>query len=272
MPDTRLGFGKERITDLMGYCTSFIEKFGYCDPQVSHAIATIKEYKAFHLNANHPIDPELAYKIDTFESRHSDILASHQQVITGTEYFANSHSEFFNFSNSRRSIRNYSPVAVELDTIEKAISLARNAPSVCNRQSVRVHVYSDRETVQSMLKVQAGNRGFGHLANKVIAVTAELGAMHGLYERNQSFVDGGMWAMNLLYALHYYKIAACPLNCSNSPEKDRLLRKYGKIDNSETFIMLISIGHAADSFKMAASPRKSVGEIATFHNSNNHIG
>jgi nitroreductase len=264
MADTRLGFGRDRVIGLIGYCNQFIGTYGYCDGQVKHAVSIIMEYKYFHEKANYELDQELLSEINGFVLLHEDIVASQQQILTKEDYFKDVTKDFKSFSNSRRSMRNYSKTDVDLDLIKQAIKLARNAPSVCNRQSVRVHVFSNKKTVQDMLRVQAGNRGFGHLANKVIVVTAELGAMHGLYERNQSFVDGGMWAMNLLYALHYYKIVACPLNCSNSPEKDKLLRMYGKINKSETFIMLISVGYAADSFKIASSPRKSLEEIATF--------
>ena len=265
MADTRLGFGRARVIDLMSYCSLFVKTYGYCDGQVHHAVSTILEYKYFHVKANYRLDEELLNEINRFEIQYKDILPSQQQIISKDFYFKDIENDFELFSNSRRSIRNYSEKELDVKLIEQAISLARNAPSVCNRQSIRVHVFSDKETVQNMLKVQAGNRGFGHLADKVIAVTAELGAMHGLFERNQAFVDGGIWSMNLLYALHYYKIAACPLNCSDSIKKDKLLRKYGKIGESETFIMLISIGNIADTFKIASSPRKPVEEIASFH-------
>jgi hypothetical protein len=52
-------------------------------------------------------------------------------------------------------------------------------------------------------------------------ITAELGVFMNLDERNQAYTDGGMYAMNLLLALHHHQIAACPLNCSHSAAKDR---------------------------------------------------
>jgi len=265
MPETRLGFGRPRVLGLIDDCYKFVDRYQYIDGQVNHAIASILEYKAFHEKLNYKLDQELLDKINTFSSRFNEVLPSEQMVVSKEDYFKYNTENFNSFSNSRRSIRNYSKEEVSIELINKAIDLARNAPSVCNRQSTRVHVFSEKETVQNLLKVQAGNRGFGHLANKVIVVTSELGAMHGLFERNQAFVDGGMWAMNLLYALHHYKIAACPLNCSNSFKKDKLLRQYGGIPKSETFIMLISIGNIPESFKIASSPRKPVDEISNFH-------
>ena len=265
MPDTRLGFGRARVLNVIEYCNKFISKYGANDAQIAHAIATVLEYKQFHEENNYQLDEEVLSEISNLQNKFKNIHPSHQLLGTREDYFKSAHDSFESFSNSRRSIRNYTKEDVSLDVIKKAIKLARNAPSVCNRQSVRVHVYSKQETVQNILTTQGGNRGFGHLANKVIVITAQLGAMHGLYERNQAFVDGGIWAMNMLYALHHYKVAACPLNCSNSPKKDKLLRKYGKIDKSETFIMLISVGYPPEEFKLASSPRLSVDEMASFN-------
>jgi nitroreductase len=61
--------------------------------------------------------------------------------------------------------------------------------------------------------------------------------------------------MNLLYAIHYQKIAACILNCSNNIEKDKSLRKLCNIKNSEFFIAMIAFGIPPENFKIAGSKR-----------------
>ena len=61
--------------------------------------------------------------------------------------------------------------------------------------------------------------------------------------------------MNLLYALHFKKIATCPLNCSTTPEKDKKLRLLCNIPPSEVFIVMIACGIPPDNFKLASSPR-----------------
>lgn len=265
MPETRLGFGKPNLMSLINNCKLYLSKYGNDDQQVNHAICVILEYREFHQKLNHQLDNDLLKSISKLEESVYSCRASQQIMMTKELYFQAIESSFPAFSDSRSSIRNYSAENIPMEVLEKAIALARNAPSACNRQTVRVHVFSDKETIVKMLNIQGGNRGFGHLANKLIVITAELGVFHGLYERNQAYIDGGMWAMNLLYALHYHQIAACSLNCSNSPEKDKNLSALGNIPKSEVFVMMISCGYVPSEFKVASSERYPVSDIATFN-------
>jgi hypothetical protein len=50
------------------------------------------------------------------------------------------------------------------------------------------------------LKLQGGIRGFGHLTNKLIVITSDTAVF--LMMKDQAFIDGGMYAMNVLYGLH----------------------------------------------------------------------
>ena len=108
-----------------------------------------------------------------------------------------------------------------------------------------IYVFVNKKQIVKILEIQGGNRGFGHLTNKLIIIAAELGGFSGLSERNQAFVDGGIYAMNTLYALHYNQVAACIMNCSTSPEKDKQLRSLCKIKESEVFIAMVACGISA---------------------------
>jgi len=262
MPETRLGFGRENLLSLIANCNEYIAKYGIEDDQVYHAVAVVLEYKDFHEAQQFKLDDYVLRAVNLLHENMKSCQVSAQIGMSEEKYFSKVNMPFPEFSTSRSSIRNYSNLEVPIELIEKAVALARNTPSACNRQTVRIHVFSDKKLINEFLKVQGGNRGFGHLANKLIVITAELGVFHGLYERNQAYVDGGMWAMNLLYALHYYKIAACSLNCSNSPEKDEAYWALGNIPKSETFVMMISCGFVPENFKVATSARYPLQVIA----------
>lgn len=262
MPNTRFGFGKDPLNSLISLCSSFKERFGESDEQYQHAIGVIIEYEEFHKLHNHELDIEILKKIDKLKNDLSIAVLPGKQVEVGSnDYFKDSASDFVLFSNSRHSVRNYSEEEVPLSLIKQSISLVRNTPSACNRQTVRAYVYSDKTQIDDILAVQGGTRGFGHLANKLIIVTAELGVFIGLNERNQGYIDGGMFAMNLLYALHNSKIAACILNCSILPSKDMKLRTLTGIKESEVFIAMISCGYVPENFKLATSRRNNIDDI-----------
>jgi nitroreductase len=262
MPEPRLGFGKDNILSLLNHCMYYVNHYEM-DAQVLHAIAVLYEYRVFHLMHNFQLASEIIDKLNQLESYAKDIKSSTQNLYTKDEFFKDVQSEFLKFSNSRKSIRNYSQEEIPIEVITKAIDYSRNTPSACNRQSVRVYLFTDKAQIREILQIQGANRGFGHLADKLIIVTSELALYHGLHERNAGFIDGGMFAMNLLYMLHYQKIAACSLNCSFSIQKEIMLRKLCKIKKSEVFVLMIACGYAPESFKSAFSERYSLDNILT---------
>jgi nitroreductase len=255
MPETRLGFGKTLLVSLAKDCIRHIQKYGKEDEQLLHAVGVIWEYEKLHKDSKFHLDEEITLSIKELKQTISDVPACSQKQTTKTEYFRFTETAFSFFSDSRSSIRNYSDEEVTITKIEKALNIARNTPSACNRQCWRTYIFADRSQIEQILVVQGGNRGFGHLTNKLIVLVAEIGVFTGVGERNEAFVDGGMYAMNLLYALHYENIATCILNCSNSVDKDKRLRTLCDIKESEVFIAMIACGIPPQEFKIAASKR-----------------
>jgi hypothetical protein len=82
-------------------------------------------------------------------------------------------------------------------------------------------------------------------------------------ERNQAFIDGGMYAMNLLYALHCNMVAACILNCSFDPGKENHIKSIAKIKDSEVLIAMIACGDPPEGFQLTMSPRNSLDTTNT---------
>ena len=118
-----------------------------------------------------------------------------------------------------------------------------------------------------MLSLQRGNRGFGHLASKVLVVTVDLEGIDSTGERNDIYTNGGMFLMNLCYALHYCNVAHCVLNWSRSADDDDAARSIigNHLKKSETIVALLSCGIAPDEFDVAMSPRKELTEVLVVH-------
>lgn len=263
MPESRCGFGQLIILNLMSNCARYISLYGTENEQLKHAIDVVYEYEAFHIKQATSVNERIQEAIDRLKLLKQTNSYCIQKTITKDLYFAKAAESFCSFSWSRASVRNYSEEDLPINLIKQSIDIARNTPSVCNRQTSRVYVFTEKEKIRNILEIQGGNRGFGHLANKLIVVTSELGVFLYLNERTQAFIDGGMFAMNLLYALHYHKIAACILNCSHSADKDRKMRKACPIKESEVFIAMIVCGQASENFKIALSPRNSLDKYLT---------
>lgn len=262
MPQMRYGFGTKKIVHLVNDILIYQKKYGN-NEQVSQAIRVLMEYNEVHKAANHSLPLEVSNALGKLVEISSAVDNTTQYSFTKESFFKDINKPFPVFSQSRHTVRNYSDSEVDIDTLLEAVSIAQSAPSACNRQATRVYIYQDKDKIKQILELQRANRGFGHLANKVIVLTADIGYSHGLYERHQIYVDGGMFAMNLLNALHHLRIGACALNAYFSHSRANEIKKVGAIPQSENLIMIISCGIPPANFKVARSLRYPTQDIVT---------
>lgn len=272
MPDMRMGFGQPRILEILRKLNIYVKNGYPIDSQILHAYSVLKEYferheeSGFKLSDSVVVGYKIALEILKSVNMLQAVHYSNQEMdISSDNYFRFSTSNFREFSNSRKSIRCFSAACVDKSVIYDALDIARNTPSACNRQSVRVHVYLDRNEINSILEAQGGSRGFGHTVGCLIVVTYDQSCYFEGIERNTGLVDGGMYCMNILYALHYKKLAACALNTSVDSNKDTLLRRLTGIPDEENFVAMIGCGIASDRINIATSMRKEVNEVVEFH-------
>ena len=181
------------------------------------------------------------------------------------DVFFEEDADFKSFAKSRHSIRNFSNMKISDETLKSVIELAQIAPSSCNRQSVRIHIY-DGELKKRVLSLQNGNRGWGEMADKIIIVTSEQTAWDGYFTK-AAYLDGGIYTMNLLYALHYYGICASCLNLYLPWKEMEALHKTSSIPDSEIPVVMIAIGYPPKcDFMIAQSNRIDYNQILNFHN------
>ncbi|MFF0904447.1 nitroreductase family protein [Kocuria sp. CPCC 205316] len=173
------------------------------------------------------------------------------------------------FFSSRHSVRNFDTSRpVGRDVIERAAGLAQTTPSVCNRQAGRLHVFTDRHDVQRILRHQNGNAGFAKTVPAVAVVTVDTRLFTGVHERHQRWVDGGLFAMTFVWALHALGVQSCMLNWSrNNRDSDRL-RNEAAIGGNEDIVVLVAFGFGTSDHRIARSPKRALREILTLKTEN----
>jgi nitroreductase len=165
---------------------------------------------------------------------------------------------------ARRSVREFLAVPVSDDDISRAINIAQQSPSVCNRQPVRVHMFTDPSTIAKALELQGGFRGY-KASPRLLLVTADNTAFVAAVERNQAYIDGGLFAMMLLLGLENVGLGGCPLNTMLNSERESALRKLLGIPSHEVFITFIAVGHFDPDVLTPRSTRLPQSEILTTH-------
>jgi hypothetical protein len=140
------------------------------------------------------------------------------------------------FFSCRRSIRQFAPGQISEAAIRQAAQIARTSPSVCNRQSCHLYYSTDRSTIAEILSYTNGAGGFGDEAAAVFVITSELACFSQAAERNQGFIDGGIFAMTFALGMHALGYGSCFINWSATARRDRLLHRALGIRQSELVI------------------------------------
>ncbi|WP_172297271.1 nitroreductase family protein [Pseudoruegeria sp. HB172150] len=256
LPNPKPLFGLDVVRGLIESVTHFETCFG-STLATERARAAIASYVDFNGN-----EPELDFIPASFrvlKEPRATIEISRKELEQSTKI------GFEEFARSRHSIRNFSGAPIDVEQILEAVSIAQTAPSVCNRQSGRVHVMVGREQIDKALSFQNGNRGFGHLAGAVLIVTSDMRTFAHSYERNQCWVDGGLFAMMLNLGLHAQGFGTCMLNWSADADRDQSMRSAFDIPDHECVITMMAVGHVPTSYQVARSARPGVEAVATVH-------
>ncbi len=270
MPEPKPGYGQEKANEILTQVRTLLG-LNCTNTQIESALHVLAAYTSFNeeLGVLLPdIKKEVHNLLGEYRTRH---LVPNQQAGGGRklvrkEDLARLQSiDFKSFVFNRHSIRSFTDENIPIELITEAVLIAQKSPSVCNRQSSRVHVFKNGENAKEILKLQNGNKGFGHTANKILVVTSNLSSFLAVGERNQTWVDGGLFAMTLIYALHSLGLGTCCLNWSKEMEDDLALRKIADIPEQENIIMLIAVGCLPDELYIPWSYRSPIEEIISYH-------
>ena len=261
MPNRRWNFGHSKIYDLIENCNCYIDRYGKDNDELHCAIGVLQTYLNEHSMNGISVPNVINMSIRALSRRVVNIEPVPQIKKSNEEYFSSTNSPFVDFAYSRASVRDYTEVTVPTDYIINAVDIAKSAPSACNRQATRVYIVQEREKIDKVLSYQNGNKGFGHLANKLLILTTEIASFRGAAERNFGWIDSGIFAMNLMYALHYLNIGSCCLNAGFSPFIEKKIRQLCEIPSEEVICLFIACGFVPDNIDLTKSTRKKTKEL-----------
>ncbi len=251
LPDPRPGFGAQNMAYLIEAIDDYVSRYGI-DDALAPAAGAIDGYLRFHENigvdaAHRPAIECVLVTLRSIRSPEHDghtISVSRAAIARAT---ANVTADFF---LERHSIRQFSGEPVRTADIDVAIAIAQKSPAVCNRQECRVYVVRDRGLMDDMLAIQQ-SRGFNDQIDTLLLVTNRLTAFYGMGERNQCWIDGGMFAMSLVLGLHAQGLGTCFLNWSKNASEDKAMRALLQLPPQEAIITLIAVGNLPRSLTVA---------------------
>jgi nitroreductase len=239
------------------------------DSFLQSSAAVMKAYFDRHAE----LDTDVSHFRDLFSQASQDLIdtTTHQeggvlpagQVREVPEIRGDGRS-FMDVVYDRRSVREFTDQPVLDEEIAAAVQIAMQSPSVCNRQSARVHQFQDPEIIRSVLGIQGGFGGYA-MPPRLLLVTSDIDAFMFAPERNQGYVDGGLFMMSLLLGLTQVGLGSVSLNTDFGTAKETAVRKLIDVPDHEVFISFIGVGHYSEDVLVPRSRRTGVDQVLTLH-------
>ena len=262
----RPGFGKEVVPQLARETGKWVENYGSSkDPFFKIATSVMHAYFERHEKLH--VDVSSFWNLFTLRVQQEikkaqsgwggvvPVKSVREDIVIDVP-----HRSFLDVAFSRRSVRTFSSKPVGEADVIKAVRIAMQAPSVCNRQPARVYQISNVDKIKKALEIQVGFRGYAP-PSKLLLVTVDLTVFLYAAERNQAYIDGGLFMMMLLLGLEQVGLGACCLNTAMNPEQQDSLRSLLNIPSTEVLIAFAAIGYFDESAVVPRSKRLSVNDI-----------
>ncbi|WP_207306454.1 polysaccharide pyruvyl transferase family protein [Arthrobacter sp. S41] len=267
----RPGFGRIAIPGLAKEMNAWLSRgLGTDDTIVQSSASVMKAYFA----RNEETNTDVSHFRNLFSVESQEVIAK-GQLGEGGAFPASKHREdpvetpnddraFMEVVYGRRSVREFNDTPVDDSAIASAVQIAMQSPSVCSRQGARVHQFDDPEIIKQLLEVQGGFFGF-NAPPRLLLVTADLDAFLFAPERNQPFVDGGLFMMSLLLGLTQMELGSCLLNTAMGVEKEQKIRNIVDLPENEVFIAFVAVGNFDQSVLVPRSKRVEADSILKRH-------
>ncbi|QTC91480.1 nitroreductase family protein [Brevundimonas goettingensis] len=261
MPSPRPGYGARNIGPLIRRCHEYIALFGV-DDTIARAQGVLAAYVRFNGTVG-CTDYPFAAEIDRLLQVSSDNARGGLKRVARDEVAAVGKLVPDAFFEGRSSVRVFDSAPVDDSQITTAIRLAQKSPSVCNRQSGYVYVFRDKADIADALAIQAGANGFSQNVPTLLVITMRTKNFFGP-ERNQRWVDGGLFAMSLILGLHREGLATCCLNWSKPGAVDKKLKQRLNIPRDRSIIFLLAVGHYPETVEVAQSAKRPLSDMYEF--------
>lgn len=260
LPNPRAGFGEKKVLEILKRIAYYKCHFQNRE-QMPELKAILDSYFAF--NGSFSGGGKIAYNqyVTLFDDVESSFSGG-TKSLTKSAVRNDSSVDFRRFAESRYSVRNFSDEPVDTELIRQALKIAEKSPSACNRQPWRVYVYKGKRK-NKILTLQGGNKGFTENIDTAILVACNLES-YFVHEMDLPFVDGGLYAMTLMFALHSLGLGTIPLSCAMMKEKQKVLYKRFEIKDNEIPVLLIGVGNLKERFEVAVSNRYGYDTYTTF--------
>ena len=165
----------------------------------------------------------------------------------------------------RRSVRWFEDRPVDRDLIDKALMVARQSPTACNRQPFEYRIYDEPDLVRKVASVPFGAAGYHHNIPTIAVVVGRLDSFFSARDRHVIYIDSSLSAMAFMLGLETVGLASSVINWPDfEPLEQKMAATIG-LAPYKRVVMLIAIGHPRADGRVPYSAKKSLDYLRTYN-------
>ena len=161
-------------------------------------------------------------------------------------------------------MRWFRPEPVPRALFERALAVAAQSPSACNRQPFVFRVFDDAAMVRAVADTAMGTRGYAHNVPMIAVLVGQQRHFFDARDRHLVYIDGALAAMALVLALETLGLASCLVNWPDIEAREAALAALIGLEADERPVMLIAIGHPDPDGLVPFSAKKAPGDLLRY--------
>ena len=168
-------------------------------------------------------------------------------------------------ARQRRSVRWFEQRPVERELIDKALMVARQAPTACNRIPYEFRIFDDPDLAREVAAIPFGSAGYSDNVPAVAVVVGKLESYFSPRDRHAIYVDSSLAAMQFILALETLGLSSSVINWPDFEPLEAKMQRRLSLDTSDRVVMLIAFGHAHDEGLVPYSAKKSLDTFRRYN-------
>lgn len=176
-----------------------------------------------------------------------------------------SFKDLYALARRRRSVRWFEQRPVPRELIDKALEVAVQAPSACNRQPYQFRIFDEPERAQRIAAIPMGTTGFSHNIPAVAVLVGDQSAYFDERDRHVIYIDASLAAMSFLLALETLGLSSCCINWPDIASKEARIKQELGLRDDERVIMLIALGYPDQKGMVPYSQKKPIGHARSYN-------
>jgi len=176
-----------------------------------------------------------------------------------------SYESMLQLAQHRRSVRWFDGRPVPRELIDRAVLIAGLSPSACNRQPFRFAIFDDPELCQTVGKIPKGTPGWVHNIPCFIVIVGTLAAFDKEKDRHIPYIDGGLAAMALCFALESQGVSSCCVNWPDLADTEARMAETLGLAKYERPIMCLAIGYPDMKEKVPYSQKLPLDQLRSYN-------